>query len=108
MYMDDNTLNVSDKISDSVLRRMLGDECVSCPSLNIVSERESADIGPSCHKGETWGLRGNYPLAMVYAPIQEFEDTYDLDTALSRGTIFKKLDLPFMGQSVTRGGNCRG
>ncbi|MBE6666911.1 MAG: spore coat associated protein CotJA [Ruminococcaceae bacterium] len=45
---------------------------------------------------------------MVYAPIQEFDGLYDLDKALMSGTVFKELDLPFMGMTVTKGGNCRG
>ncbi len=35
------------------------------------------------------------PLAMVYAPCQVFRALYDPDTALSRGTLFCELDLPF-------------
>ena len=108
MYMDDNTQNACGRISDSTLRRVLDDGRLSCQSLNLTTERERVDGCSSCHSGETWGLRGQYPLAMVYAPIQEFEDTYDVDTALDRGTLFKRLDLPFMGQTVTRGGDCRG
>lgn len=50
-----------------------------------------------------WGLRG-YPLAAVYAPLQEFEGLYDPATALSRGTLFEALDLPFEGKSITKGG----
>jgi len=36
-----------------------------------------------------------YPLAMAYAPMQPFEDLFDPCTALSRGTVFERLDLPF-------------
>ncbi len=54
-----------------------------------------------------WGLK-NYPLAMVYSPLQNFVDLYDPDTALERGTLFTKLDLPFEGESVYKGGLCRG
>ncbi|MBE6547827.1 MAG: spore coat associated protein CotJA [Ruminococcaceae bacterium] len=32
---------------------------------------------------------------MVYAPLQAFSGLYDEDTALSRGTLFSALDLPF-------------
>lgn len=45
----------------------------------------------------TWGLK-NHPLAMVYSPLQGFCSLYDEDTALSRGTLFSELDLPFEGQ----------
>lgn len=33
-------------------------------------------------------------LAMVYSPCQRFEDLYEPETALSRGTIFRMLDKP--------------
>ena len=50
----------------------------------------------SATKRNTWGI-ANYPPAMVYSPMQEWRELYDLDTALNRGTIFKELDLPFVG-----------
>ena len=56
---------------------------------------------------QDWGLKG-YPLASVYAPLQEFDELYGMETALDKGTVFIKLDLPFMGESVYRGGGCRG
>lgn len=43
-----------------------------------------------------WGLR-EYPPAMVYSPYQIFREIYTPDTALSRGTLFSELDLPFEG-----------
>ena len=86
---------MSDRISDEMLRQMIGDGCgkPSCP------------LGHK--KREGWGLEG-YPLAMVYAPIQCFAELYDIDTALMQGTVFSQLDLPFMGESVMKGGCCRG
>lgn len=36
-------------------------------------------------------------LAMVYSPCQEFEEIYAPEAGLSRGTIFMKLDKPFLG-----------
>lgn len=50
----------------------------------------------------SWGLV-RYPLAMVYAPCQNFGGLYDPDTALERGTLFAELDLPL---EVGRGGGC--
>ena len=42
------------------------------------------------------------PLAMAYVPMQESIDpTYDTAEALSRGTLFPGLDLPFMGMVNT-------
>ena len=44
---------------------------------------------------------GGLSLAMVYSPCQEFEDLYDHNEGLRRGTIFRALDKPFSGR---RGG----
>ena len=38
------------------------------------------------------------PLAMAYVPYQEFEDLYADDEALYNGTLFRKLNLPFVGR----------
>lgn len=54
-----------------------------------------------------WGIK-DYPLASLYAPIQEFRGLYDSERALKQGTLFEELDLPFMGESVYKGGGCRG
>ena len=78
-------------------------ECFSPVSAD--PSRLACDLGGDRRK--TWGLTG-YPLAMVYAPLQEFRELYEIDTALHQGTVFKELDLPFMGMSVTKGGSCRG
>ena len=92
MYIDkDNTGGC--QINDSLLRRM------SCG----YNEKS----GDSHDGGHSWGLV-DYPLAMVYSPLQEFCELYELDEALKCGTLFKQLDLPFMGESVAKGGCCRG
>ena len=70
-------------------------------------ERSEGGADKGCAEAHAWGLTG-YPLGMVYAPIQEFDCLYDLDEALEAGTIFKELDLPFMGRSVGKGGSCHG
>lgn len=36
-------------------------------------------------------------LAMMYVPYQRFEKLYDEEKALSRGTLFEELDMPFYG-----------
>lgn len=44
------------------------------------------------------------PLAFAYVPMQRFEHIYEPDVAMARGTIFAKLDLPFIGkEAVPRG-----
>ena len=68
---------------------------------------------PVCtgQKEDTRGL-WNYPLAMVYAPVQTFRGLYDARTALCRGTLFSELDLPLeavcrTGGRGTQGCGCR-
>lgn len=39
-------------------------------------------------------------LAMGFVPIQAWEEPYDIDLALSRGTIFPSLDKPFLGEEA--------
>ncbi len=55
--------------------------------------------------------RGNYPkngienapsLAMVYSPIQEWREIYEIEEALSRGTLFKELDKPLLAAEKAR------
>ena len=58
-----------------------------------------------CGAGEfdtSWGLKGK-PIAMVYSVLQDFDGLYDKEKALTRGTLFEGLDLPFTGSS---GGSC--
>lgn len=42
-----------------------------------------------------------WTLAMVYVPMQPWEEPYELEKGLNSGTIFPGLDLPFLG------GGCR-
>lgn len=51
---------------------------------------------------QTWGLQ-DHPLAMVYSPLQSFKGLFDTDAALSRGTLFSDLYLPFEGQDCGKG-----
>lgn len=73
------------------------DNTTCAPACPIRPLSDSAPCG--------WGLY-EYPLAMVYAPLQAFRSLYDPKTALQKGTLFAELDLPL--ESVTRGGcGCR-
>ena len=38
----------------------------------------------------------NMPVAMAYTPIQRWNQVYDKERGLTRGTIFPELDLPFV------------
>ena len=99
MYMDDDTMTPKDRIGEGLLQRML----------NSNGTRPLGDLPPEdsekapCLPRSSWGLR-EVPLGMVYAPLQEFRHLYDRDKALRQGTIFRELDLPFMGESVAREG----
>lgn len=95
--------------------------CASCED-NAIAVCESCDSCDSrerahyhehiCHDGcgssvgSKNGLVGK-PLGSVYAPLQEFHELYEPQKAISRGTIFAELDLPFEGKTV-KGGGCRG
>ena len=58
--------------------------------------------GCGVQESSAFGVHGGI-LAALYIPVQPFDDLYDEDTALSRGTMFRALDLPFVGG---KGGNC--
>ena len=112
MYKDDDTMTPRDRISDEMLSRILGGSDTPLSQRDSVNRgdlplRNENGMGGCGMGGDTWGLE-NHPLASVYAPLQIFRNLYDRDTALMKGTIFTELDLPFMGKTIMKGGNCRG
>lgn len=44
------------------------------------------------------------PIGMAYVPFQKWEQPYDDNIALSRGTIFPSLDKPFIGEEAVSNG----
>lgn len=42
-------------------------------------------------------------LGMMYVPFQRFENLYDPEKALTRGTLFADLDFPFYGSKKGSG-----
>lgn len=51
--------------------------------------------------GNTDGYNcGNMTVGMAYVPIQEWNRTYELNEALSRGTQFPELDKLFFGEDI--------
>ena len=99
MYKDDNMMKSS--CNESLLRMVMNGS-------PLAPTRDIPQSSGSCTgSGSTWGVR-EHPLSMVYSPVQEFDNLYELDTALKQGTLFAELDLPFMGRTVQKGGNCRG
>ena len=93
MYKDDNM--ITNGYSETLLKMM--SDGVSAPSCNIGERSKCSDNG--------WGLEG-YPLASVYAPLQEWKDIYEIELGFSRGTIFGELDLPFLCGEKSGGGCC--
>lgn len=86
--------------------------CAQAASSNVsdVMNKEEDCSSMGCGSGTAaarWGIK-DHPLAMVYAPLQEWRSLYDLDTALSRGTLFAELDLPFLGGGCKMGGGKNG
>lgn len=52
-------------------------------------------------------LQRSAPIAMVYSPMQQWKELYDPGTALTNGTIFKELDLPFYPTPCRRKEQCQ-
>lgn len=104
MYNEPNFLTPRERINEELLRRALNDT----PTLQanaVVRPQEN----PNTHTtpNRSWGLEG-YPLASVYAPLQEWKNVYETELGFSRGTIFKELDLPFLCGEKQSGGGCCG
>ncbi len=62
-----------------------------CPDIDTAA-------GLFCERKEPWVL------AMAYVPWQEWNEAYDEETALQRGTLFPELDKPFLGRKQVRHG----
>ena len=70
---------------EEMILRLLGADNAQTPS-------DGSENSPKT----SWGLV-NYPLASVYAPLQEWQELLDMDEALARGTLFAQLEKPFLG-----------
>ena len=76
---------------------------VACNEGDVAGEANGGYGCGSATREARWGIKER-PLAMMYAPLQEWRELYDLDTALNRGTMFSELDLPFLGSKRDFGG----
>ncbi len=68
------------------------------PQARVFEDTERAYGKATCersYKPEQSNIAPQDVLAMVYAPKQEFKDIYEPCKALTRGTVFAQLDLPF-------------
>ena len=103
MYTENNFMTPRERVNEALQRRMPDNPLSSqqkCPSCTGNGERSSA-VGR-----DSWGLI-DYPLASMFAPLQEWRSIYDLEGGFDRGTIFKELDLPFLCGD-RKGGNACG
>lgn len=79
---------------------------LGCLGNNRIRENENLERQGTCGcetetRSEDYGCTG---LAMAFVPEQEFSELNDAEEALCRGTLFRKLDMPFYGQ---RRRNCK-
>lgn len=70
-------------------------------SEDTLEERLSENDGCGC---ENYNAEFDYSLAMVYPPMQQWQNLYCEEEGLSAGTIFRELDKPFYGAKC-HGGN---
>lgn len=84
----------------------VGGECKACEGISLPADSHVCAYGCGMGSGSKNGLIDK-PLGSVYAPIQVFEGLYEPKKAISRGTIFAALDLPFEGKTI-KGASCRG
>lgn len=107
MYIDENKNRIPrERVDDSILRHMLnGGTDGSCRG-----DGDGRGVLPCNPDSGTEPHRlMNFPLGMVYSPIQQWRNAYDTDEALKRGTLFRELDLPWEVPAPTtgKGGCCR-
>lgn len=62
----------------------------------------SEDKGAPCDPCTALSQFTNQPvsLSMAYVPWQSWDQIYEPDTGLTRGTIFPELDFPFLGEEA--------
>ena len=109
MYTEDKNIMPRETIGEELLSRMLDSTRLCC---DLPDRRSGTGCGCErsgheeyCKPSKKFGLEG-YPLASVYAPLQEFKNIDDKECALKEGTLFAELNLPFKGWSVSGGGCC--
>ena len=120
MYSENNRRTATGRANDEFLRRMIGGELAhGVPLMNTnvppratlpdYSENKTACDGQPRGENSAPMCNNNCPvqlhapsLAMVYSPHQSFEELFSTEEALSHGTLFRKLNKPWMP-----GGGCR-
>ena len=90
-------------------------ESTNCHRRRVCSNNRST-LNRPCRNSSICTINNGFldndtPIAMVYSPVQQWRELYDPHTALTQGTIFKELDLPFYptpcSNKETRSCRCR-
>ncbi len=68
----------------------------------LFDNKKDDDCGAKACPLPTGAFPADTPLAMAYVPYQVWETPYETDVALQRGTIFKSLDKPFIGEEAVK------
>lgn len=82
MERENDTRTPRDRISDNFRDSLMG----------IEDKANGRSFDPS--------VTDHLPLAMAYVPRQKWRNAYSPEEALSRGTLFAELDLPFYPPKV--------
>lgn len=69
----------------------------------LFSRQDTEDAAAPCPEPVS-KFPASTPIGMMYVPYQKWETPYDDDLALTRGTIFPCLDLPFIGKEAAKHG----
>ncbi len=64
------------------------------------SEKKPPAAKPEQQKPESGG-KSEPPLAIAYVPMQVWQDLYEPEKGLSRGTVFAELDKPYIKGEVS-------
>lgn len=106
-------LTPQERVEDGMLGQLLSGcscrESVQTAYLDM-SRRESGESDEACGEYCSTGRPAVHGfgvsegiLAAMYVPIQAFDDMYDMESALRRGTLFRQLDKPFYGSGREEG-----
>ena len=77
-------------------------ECCKAPEMPMPRERECCKSPEmpreksSCHMH----MKKDWPIGMIYVPMQQWRELYQPDEGFHQGTIFKELDCPFLGRRM--------
>jgi hypothetical protein len=76
-------------------------DCYRCPERDLERGPAREYIRPDCempgYAESSCDAVDVCRVGMAYVPMQRWRDIYDTKKALSRGTIFAELDMPFLG-----------